>query len=132
MKAVAYKEKGPIDGLQDVTLEKPQAKGRDLLVKVHAVSVNPVDTKVRVRAGPADGEQWKVLGFDASGVVDAVGGEVQDFKPGDAVYYSGSLVRPGTNSEYHLVDERLVGHKPNSLSDAEAAALPLTDRKSVV
>jgi zinc-binding alcohol dehydrogenase family protein len=104
----------------------PQAAGRDLLVAVRAVSVNPVDAKVRVRAGPAEGEQWKVLGFDGCGVVEAVGNDVQRFRPGDAVYYSGSLDRPGTNSEYHLVDERIVGHKPISLSDAEAAALPLT------
>ena len=126
MKAVAYKEQGPIEALQDVTLDKPTAEGSDLLVKIHANSVNPVDTKVRVRAGPAEGEQWKVLGFDASGVVEAVGADVQGFKPGDEVYYSGSLLRPGTNSEYHLVDARIVGHKPKSLSHAEAAALPLT------
>ncbi len=73
-----------------------------------------------------EGDEWKVLGFDAAGVVEAVGPDVQNFKPGDAVYYSGSFVRPGTNSEYHLVDERIVGGKPASLSDAEAAALPLT------
>lgn len=126
MKAVAYQEQGPIDGLQDVTLEKPTAEGRDLLVKIHANSVNPVDTKVRVRAGPAEGEQWKVLGFDASGIVESVGTDVTGFSPGDEVWYSGSLVRPGTNCEYHLVDERIVGRKPKSLSHAEAAALPLT------
>jgi NADPH2:quinone reductase len=128
MKAVAYKIPGPIDrvdALQDITLEKPEAKGRDLLVKIAAVSVNPVDTKVRRKVAP-ERDEWRVLGFDAAGVVDAVGPEVQNFKPGDAVFYAGSIGRPGTNSEYHLVDERIVGHKPTSLSNAEAAALPLT------
>jgi NADPH:quinone reductase len=123
MKAVAYKHAGAADALQDITLAKPGADGRDLLVRVHAVSVNPVDTKVRKRQEP-DG--WRVLGYDASGVVEAVGPEVRNFKAGDAVYYAGALERPGTNSEYHLVDERIVGHKPASLTDAEAAALPLT------
>ena len=128
MKAVAYRTPGPIDredALQDITLETPKAEGRDLLVKVIAVSVNPVDTKLRLGAAPEGGE-WRVLGFDAAGVVEAVGPEVQNFKPGDAVFYAGSIARPGTNSEYHLVDERIVGRKPASLSDAEAAALPLT------
>ncbi|MEM7345390.1 MAG: zinc-binding alcohol dehydrogenase family protein, partial [Chloroflexota bacterium] len=112
------------DSLQDVTLEKPVAEGCDLLVNVKAVSVNPVDTKVR-KNRPPEGE-WGVLGWDASGVVEAVGPDVKTFKPGDAVFYAGSIARPGTNSEYHLVDERIVGHKPKSLSDTEAAALPLT------
>jgi zinc-binding alcohol dehydrogenase family protein len=128
MKAVAYKTPGSIDrpdALLNVTLETPEAEGRDLLVKVMAVSVNPVDVKVR-RSMPPEGSEWRVLGFDASGVVEAVGSEVQNFKPGAAVFYAGSLVRPGTNSEYHLVDERIVGRKPASLTDAEAAALPLT------
>jgi len=128
MKAVAYKTTGPIDredALQDITLDKPQASGRDLLVQVHAVSVNPVDAKLRVRKAPEAGARG-VLGFDASGVVEAVGPEVTDFKAGDAVFYAGSITRPGTNSEYHLVDERIVGRKPATLSDAEAAALPLT------
>ncbi len=128
MKAVAYKTPGPIDredALQDITLETPKAEGRDLLVRINAVSVNPVDTKVRMGM-PPEGSEWRVLGFDAAGVVEAVGPEVQNFKAGDAVFYAGSLTRPGTNSEYHLVDERIVGRKPASLSDAEAAALPLT------
>ncbi len=128
MKAVAYKTPGPIervDALQDITLEKPEAKGRDLLVKIAAVSVNPVDTKVRRKVAP-EGDEWRVLGFDAVGVVEAVGSEVRNFKPGDNVFYAGSIARPGTNSEYHLVDERIVGHKPASLGNAEAAALPLT------
>lgn len=128
MKAVGYKTPGPIDredALQDITLETPQAEGRDLLVKINAVSVNPVDTKMR-KNRPPEGSEWRVLGFDAAGVVEAVGSEVQNFRPGDAVYYAGSIARPGTNSEYHVVDERIVGRKPASLSDAEAAALPLT------
>jgi zinc-binding alcohol dehydrogenase family protein len=128
MKAVAFKIPGPIDredALQDITLETPNAEGRDLLVKINAVSVNPVDTKLRLGAAP-EGGNWRVLGFDAAGVVKAVGSEVQNFKPGDAVFYAGSIVRSGTNSEYHLVDERIVGRKPASLSDAQAAALPLT------
>ncbi|MDH3461499.1 MAG: zinc-binding alcohol dehydrogenase family protein [Burkholderiaceae bacterium] len=128
MKAVAYKTPGPIDredALQDITLEAPKAEGRDLLVKIAAVSVNPVDTKLRLGAAP-EGGGWRVLGFDAAGGVEAVGPAVQSFKPGDAVFYAGSIARPGTNSEYHLVDERIVGRKPASLSNTEAAALPLT------
>jgi NADPH:quinone reductase len=128
MKAVGYKIPGPIDredALEDIILETPKAEGRDLLVKINAVSVNPVDTKLRM-GKPPEGSEWRILGFDAAGVVEAVGAEVQNFKPGDAVFYAGSIARPGTNSEYHLVDERIVGRKPASLSDAEAAALPLT------
>jgi zinc-binding alcohol dehydrogenase family protein len=128
MKAVAYGTPGPIDredALQDITLETPKPAGRDLLVQIHAVSVNPVDTKVRLRKPPDEGD-WRVLGFDAAGVVEAVGPEAQEFEAGDAVYYAGSIARPGTNSEFHLVDERIVGRKPASLSHAEAAALPLT------
>ncbi len=128
MKAVAYRTAGSIDrddALQDITLEKPKAEARDLLVNIVAVSVNPVDVKLRM-SKPPEGSEWQVLGFDAAGVVEAVGPEVQNFKPGDAVFYAGSIARPGTNSEYHLVDERIVGRKPASLSDAEAAALPLT------
>ncbi|MCA8878894.1 MAG: zinc-binding alcohol dehydrogenase family protein [Rhodobacteraceae bacterium] len=128
MKAVGYKTPGPIDrddALVDVTLETPRASGRDLLVEIRAVSVNPVDTKVRRRAG-AEGYEWKVLGYDAAGVVAVTGEEVSGFRPGDEVWYSGSIARQGTNSEFHLVDERIVGRKPRTLSFAEAAALPLT------
>ena len=128
MKAVAYRTPGPLDredALVDIMLDTPEAEGRDLLVKVFAVSVNPVDTKVRLNRLP-HGDGWQILGFDASGVVEAVGLEVENFKPGDAVFYAGSIARPGTNSEYHLVDERIVGGKPATLTDAEAAALPLT------
>ena len=124
MKAVAYKAPRPIereDALLDITLPAPVAEGRDLLVKVKAVSVNPVDTKIRM-GRPPEGGEWQVLGWDAAGVVEAMGPAVQDFEPGDAVFYAGSIVRPGTNSEYHLVYERIVGRKPVSLNDAEATA----------
>ena len=127
MKAVAYTQHGlPIDdprSLVDIDLPVPEPGPRDLLVKVSAVSVNPVDTKVRRNAAVTEP---RVLGWDAVGVVRAVGPEVTLFKPGDAVFYAGSITRPGSNSEYHLVDERIVGRKPASLSDAQAAALPLT------
>jgi zinc-binding alcohol dehydrogenase family protein len=128
MKAVGYQNPGSIDredALVDIELENPVAKGRDLLVAVEAISVNPVDTKVRRSAAPEAG-QWKVLGWDVAGRVVEVGEQVSRFKPGDAVFYAGSIVRPGANSEFHLVDERIVGHKPKRLSNAEAAALPLT------
>lgn len=128
MKAVGYQSPGPIGAeaaLVDIELPEPVAAGRDLLVEVRAVSVNPVDYKVRRSTAPEPGA-WKVLGWDAAGVVRAVGPEVTMFQPGDAVYYAGSLIRPGTNAELHLVDERIVGHKPQSLDWAEAAALPLT------
>jgi zinc-binding alcohol dehydrogenase family protein len=129
MRAVGYKNSLPIDqaeALLDFEIAKPEAKGRDLLVQVKAVSVNPVDTKVRKRAAPKDGEPPKILGFDATGLVTAVGSDVTLFKPGDEVWYAGSIIRPGTNSEFHLVDERIVGRKPKSLDFASAAALPLT------
>jgi zinc-binding alcohol dehydrogenase family protein len=128
MKAVGYRESLPItdeSALIDFELPDPQPGGRDLLVAVKAVSVNPVDTKVRRNTQPAEGET-KVLGWDASGVVQAVGPGVTLFKPGDEVWYAGSIARPGSNVELHLVDERIVGYKPKSLSHAEAAALPLT------
>ncbi len=128
MKAVGYREPGPIDrpdALEDIDLPRPEATGRDLLVRVAAVSVNPVDTKVRRRAGAEPGG-WKVLGFDAAGEVVEVGAGVTGFRPGDAVFYAGSIARPGANAEFHLVDERIVGRAPRSLSPAEAAALPLT------
>jgi NADPH2:quinone reductase len=129
MKAVGYLKSLPIseaEALIDVTAETPAPAGRDLRVSVRAVSVNPIDTKVRMRGGPNAGEPAKVLGYDAAGVVDAVGPEVSLFKPGDEVFYAGSITRAGTNSEFHLVDERIVGKKPKSLSFAQAAALPLT------
>ena len=128
MKAVGYSTSKSIteDGaLLDITLDKPQAEGRDLLVKVNAVSVNPVDTKVRMRAEPEAG-QYKVLGWDCVGEVVETGAGVTSFKVGDQVWYAGDITRPGTNSEYHLVDERIVGCKPQSISNAQAAAVPLT------
>lgn len=128
MKAVGYKVPGPINAqgsLVDIDLPEPSPSGSDLLVEVKAVSVNPVDYKVRRSTAPADTE-WKVLGYDAAGMVRAVGPEVTMFRPGDEVFYAGSITRPGTNAELHLVDERIVGRKPASLDWAEAAALPLT------
>ena len=129
MKAVGYLKSLAIaepESLIDFTADLPQPAGRDLRVAVKAVSVNPVDTKVRQRAAPKPGEPPKILGYDAAGVVDAVGPEVTLFKPGDEVFYAGSIARPGSNAEFHLVDERIVGRKPTSLSFAQAAALPLT------
>src|SRR2546421_7361969 len=128
MKAVGYRKSLPIeatDALIDVEAAKPEPRGRDLRVAVKAVSANPVDYKVRKRAGPPEGET-KILGYDAAGIVDAVGPEVTLFKAGDEVFYAGSILRQGTNAEFHLVDERIVGRKPKSLSFAQAAALPLT------
>ena len=109
----------------DVTLADPVPQIHDLLVEVKAVSVNPVDTKVRLRSAPPAGE-WKVLGWDAAGIVRAVGSEVTMFAPGDHVWYAGALNRSGSNSELQLVDERIVGRMPASLGFAAAAALPLT------
>lgn len=128
MKAVGYKKSLPIDApdaLVDFETAKPEPKGRDIRVAVKAISVNPVDTKVRKRAEPPAGET-KILGYDATGIVDAVGPDVTLYKAGDEVWYAGSILRQGTNSEYHLVDERIVGRKPKTLSFAQAAALPLT------
>jgi len=128
MKAVGYQKSLPIedkDALVDFETAKPEPKGHDIRVAVKAISANPVDYKVRKRAAPPAGEH-KILGFDAAGVVDAVGPEVTLFKPGNEVFYAGSILRQGTNSEFHLVDERIVGNKPKSLSFAHAAALPLT------
>jgi NADPH2:quinone reductase len=128
MKAVGYKKSLPVedaDSLIDFEAAKPEPKGRDIRVAVKAISANPVDYKVRKRAAPPEGET-KILGYDAAGVVDAVGPDVTLFKPGDEVFYAGSILRQGTNSEFHLVDERIVGRKPKSLSSAQAAALPLT------
>ena len=131
MKAIGYTHTQfglPIDNpnaLAEITLPDPAPQGRDILVEVRAVSVNPVDTKVRRGSTPAAGEV-KVLGWDAVGVVRATGSDVSLFKPGDRVWYAGSIARPGSNCQLHLVDERIVGHAPKSLDDAEAAALPLT------
>ena len=128
MRAIAYKTPQAITAdaaLVDIEVPTPEPTGRDLLVEIKAVSVNPVDTKLRRHVAPADGE-WRVLGFDAAGIVKAAGPDVTLFKPGDAVFYAGAIDRPGTNSQFHLVDERIVGRKPTSLDFAAAAALPLT------
>ncbi|MFG1346600.1 zinc-binding alcohol dehydrogenase family protein [Xanthobacter autotrophicus DSM 431] len=128
MRAVGYRSSLPIteaQSLVDIDLSRPVPAGRDLLVEVRAVSVNPVDTKVRRNVAP-EGGAWKVLGWDAAGVVVETGPEASLFKPGDAVFYAGAIDRPGTDAEFHLVDERIVGAKPVTLGWAEAAALPLT------
>lgn len=128
MKAVGYHQPLPLDNpgaLEDLELATPEPGPRDLLVRVRAISVNPVDTKVRKSAAPAPG-QAKVLGWDAVGTVQAMGSAATHFKVGDRVYYAGSITRPGANSEFHAVDERIVALAPTSLDDAQAAALPLT------
>lgn len=128
MKAIGYRTAGSIDrpdSLELIELPRPVASGHDVLIEVEAISVNPVDTKIRQGVSPVAGE-WKVLGWDAVGRVVETGEKVERLKLGDAVYYAGSITRPGSNSQYHLVDERIVGHKPTTLSIAEAAALPLT------
>ncbi|PYB78786.1 zinc-binding alcohol dehydrogenase family protein [Pseudomonas sp. LB-090624] len=127
MKAIVYSQPGlPIQhaqSLYDAELPQPILGARDLLVEVRAIAVNPVDTKIRASRG---GEQPQVLGWDAVGVVRETGSEVTLFSPGDEVFYAGAIDRPGSYSELHVVDERIVGHKPRSLDNAGAAALPLT------
>lgn len=128
MKAVGYFNNLPAEdneSLIDLELPEPSPAGRDLLVEVRAVSVNPVDTKIRKGVAPEAG-QARVLGWDAAGVVRAAGPEASLFKPGDRVWYAGSIARAGTNAELHLVDERIAGRMPAKLDFAEAAALPLT------
>ena len=128
MKAVALTHYLPIDDPQalfDIELPVPVASGHDVLVRVEAISVNPVDTKIR-SPKPQVESQPKVLGYDAAGVVEAVGEHVTLFQPGDEVYYAGDVTRSGSNAQFQLVDERLVGRKPNTLDFAQAAALPLT------
>ena len=127
MRAVGYRKNLPVSdpsSLLDLEIPVPEPQAHDLLVRVRAVSVNPVDVKVRAGSDP-QGEP-KILGYDAAGVVERVGAAVTLFRPGDEVWYAGSIVRPGTNSELHLVDERIAGPKPASLDFAQAAALPLT------
>lgn len=128
MRAIGYQQPGSIDrdaALVDIELPTPRPEGQDILVEVKAVSVNPVDIKIRQSAKPDSGD-WKVLGWDAAGIVTAVGPDVTLFQPGDPVFYAGAIGRPGTNAEYHLVDERIVGMKPKTLDWAAATALPLT------
>lgn len=130
MKAIGFKTSLPItepESFLEFEIEKPQPTGRDLLVKIQAISVNPVDYKVRKSSlnGKVQ-EQPKVIGWDAVGVVEAVGDAVAFFKKGDSVFYAGDITRPGSNQEYQLVDERIVGFAPKSLSIEAAAAMPLT------
>lgn len=128
MKAIGYLQPGDLaraDALVDIEVERPHPKRRDLLVKIDAVSVNPVDIKIRKGTAPEPGA-WKILGWDASGTVAEVGAEVTGFAVGDQVYYAGALNRQGTHGEFHLVDERIVARRPKTLSAAAAAALPLT------
>ncbi|MBT9289455.1 zinc-binding alcohol dehydrogenase family protein [Prosthecodimorpha staleyi] len=128
MQAIGYRNPGPLgaDGpLVSLDVPEPDLRPRDLLVRVRAVSVNPVDTKQRANAAPPSGAA-RILGFDAAGIVEAVGSEVRHYRVGDAVWYAGAIDRPGSNAELQAVDERLVGHKPASLDFADAAALPLT------
>jgi zinc-binding alcohol dehydrogenase family protein len=128
MKAIGLYKYLPIEdknSLQDLNLEKPEVSGHDLLVEVKAISVNPVDTKVRAPKDKVEIEP-KILGWDASGIVVAIGSEVEHYSVGEKVYYAGDITRQGSNSEFQVIDERIVGKKPESLSFAEAAALPLT------
>jgi zinc-binding alcohol dehydrogenase family protein len=128
MKAIGYQKNLPVDNiqsLQNIELAMPKAQGQDILVEVKAVSVNPADFKIRLNM-PAPENDWNVLGYDATGIVKSVGENVSLFKPGDKVWYAGDVTRSGSNAEYQLVDERIVGHMPTSLSYADAASLPLT------
>lgn len=127
MRAVAYTKCLPVSdpaSLVDIEVERPKADNHDLLVEVRAVSVNPVDVKRRAKADP--GGKPRILGFDGAGVVVEAGPKATLFKPGDEIYYAGSIDRPGSDAQFHLVDERIVGRKPRTLSFAQAAALPLT------
>ena len=125
MKAIGYTTPGSFDVLEDIELDKPQATGADLLVEVAAISVNPVDHKVRSNRPPLTDEPT-VLGWDAVGTVAEVGERCTRFQPGDRVWYAGDFTRQGSNAEFNLVDERIVGRAPSTATDAEAAALPLT------
>jgi len=128
MKAVGLTQYLPIDNqnsLLDVEVPKPTAKGKDLLVQVKAISVNPVDTKVRAPKDKVESEP-RILGWDGAGVVVEVGEQVTEFQVGDEVYYAGDITRPGSNSEFQLIDSRIVGRKPKNLDFASAAAFPLT------
>ncbi|MCL7762821.1 zinc-binding alcohol dehydrogenase family protein [Polaribacter sp. Z014] len=128
MKAIGYKENLPIDNvnsLEDIEIATPKATGRDILVEIKAISVNPADYKVRANM-PVPGDDWKIIGWDATGIVKEVGEDVTLFKVGDEVWYAGDFTRQGSYAQFQVVDERIVGKKPTSLSYAEAAALPLT------
>lgn len=128
MKAVGYRHALPIvhaDSLVDIEIAEPVMGPHDLLVEVRAVAVNPVDTKIRSKVSPEAGH-WKVLGWDAAGIVRATGSSVSLFKPGDRVWYAGAIGRQGNNSELHVVDERITGRMPQSVDFDAAAAMPLT------
>lgn len=128
MKAVGLYKYLPIDlpdSLVDVEIDTPSPEGFELLVKVHAIAVNPVDTKMRSPQDKVE-DSPRILGWDAAGVVEAVGTDTSLFKVGDEVFYAGSFTQPGCNSEFHIVDERIVGSKPKKLDFAQAAAMPLT------
>jgi NADPH2:quinone reductase len=128
MKAIGFTACHPVDhpeALLDLDIPAPgEPAGHDMLVEVRAMSVNPVDTKRRRSEEPKDAP--RILGFDAAGVVRAVGPLCTLFRPGDEVFYAGVVNRPGSNAEFQLVDERIVGRKPKTLSFAEAASMPLT------
>jgi len=128
MKAIGFKEHLPItanNSLIEFNLPTPLAKEHDLLVKVSATSVNPVDVGVR-RGGRGTLKYPKIIGWDAVGIVEAIGSKVSLFQKGDRVFYAGSFIRPGSDSQYQLVDERITGHAPQRLTDAQVAAMPLT------
>ena len=128
MRAIGYTERGPISAeaaVVEFDTDRPQPGAKDLLIEVRGISVNPVDVKVRANRQPPPGKSL-VLGFDAAGIVEEVGGATTRFKPGDEVFYAGDITRPGTNAEFHVVDERIAGRKPSTLGFAEAAAMPLT------
>lgn len=128
MKAIGYQTAGAItapNALENITLAEPTATGFDLLVEIKAISVNPVDIKIRASSSASAGE-YKIIGWDAVGVVKAIGEKVSLFNVGDEVWYAGDISRSGSYAEYQLVDERIVGHKPKSLTYTQAAALPLT------
>ncbi|MGC6517906.1 MAG: zinc-binding alcohol dehydrogenase family protein [Candidatus Puniceispirillaceae bacterium] len=127
MKAIGYKKAGPITNeasLEDIEVPTPELRPRDVLVQVKGISVNPVDSKIRTNISPESG--YKIIGYDACGTIIDKGPDVTDYDIGDDVFYAGDLSRPGTNSEFHAVDERIIGHKPKSLDFEEAAAIPLT------
>jgi len=130
MKAISFRQQLPAEhpeSLIDVIVDNPKLEPRDLLVQIRAISVNPVDTKIRKGSGPGQPSgELKILGWDAAGVVVEIGSDVTLFAPGDEVYYAGSLDRPGSYAEFQAVDERIVGKKPASIDFANAAALPLT------
>ncbi|WP_028389041.1 zinc-binding alcohol dehydrogenase family protein [Legionella fairfieldensis] len=128
MKAVGCKQARSMEEgnlIIDMELPTPQATGHDILVEIKAIAVNPIDYKVRLRTRLQE-NQYRIVGWDAAGIVKETGENVTLFKPGDEVWYSGDLMRPGCNSEFQLVDERIVSLKPKSLSFEQAAALPLT------